>query len=204
MSDLHFQTAQLFEEARVRRSEGNITGAYARYRRLLEMVEARGDTAAKAELLAEMGQMYQDAYEVLDARRWYQAALALFRELGNTAQVGLTLFKLGQVEQLAGEPRAAEQYFREALEQVRAAGDPRAEGLTRASLGQLLWEVKREAEGVPEMIRGLTLLRECGAPEADHVRDHIRYWRQRISAIRYRSLITAATEEGELRRLLLE
>ena len=200
----YLEAAQLYEEARVRRAEGNSSGAFARYRRVLEMVDAAGDRAWKAELLAELGQMYQETYDLPSARHWYGSALNLFRELGDAGQTIAILLKLAQVEQLAGEMDTAEPQYREALTWAVSAGDRRGEGLARAGLGQLLWEVKRDTDGASEMVAGFALLRSCDAPEADRVLVGIRGWSRRVGPVRYRQLVHSATADADLQRLLLE
>jgi tetratricopeptide (TPR) repeat protein len=199
----YLEAAQLYEEARVRRAEGNASGAFARYRRVLEMVEAAGDRPWKAELLAELGQMYQENYDIPSARRWYGDAVALYQELGDAAQAASILLKLAQVEQLSGNMEAAEQGYREALALTASEGDTRGEGIARAGLGQLLWEVKRDTEGASELVAGIALLRACAAPEAEGVLESVRAWKRRIGPVRYRQLIQSATPDPELRELLL-
>lgn len=203
MSDPRVELLQVYEEARSRRAEGNITGAFARYRRVLEAAESSGDLPWQAELLFEIGQMYQDAFELLEARRWYGRALSLFRELGQERDAGLTLLRQAQTEQLSGSTTDAESLFREALASLSGAGDPRDQGLVRAGLGHLLWEMKREPEGAEELVAGMILLRDAGAPETPQVVERIRGWRGRLGPFRYRRLVEEVTEDPDLRKLLL-
>lgn len=203
MGDPRVEVLAVYEEARARRAEGNFTGAFARYRRVLEAAERLEDREWKAELLAEIGRMYQGAFDLLEARRWYDQALALFRELGRDRDTGLTLLRRAQIEQLSGNTPGAEIVFREALDILSRSGDLRDQGVVRAALGQLLWEMKREPEGAAELVRALTLLREAGAEEAVPEAERIRAWRSRLGPFRYRRLIEEATEDSDLRRLLL-
>jgi tetratricopeptide (TPR) repeat protein len=201
-AEQRFEAAQLYEEAVRRRAEGNVTGAFARYRRVLETAEALGDRAWKAELLVELGRMYQEAFEILEARRWYLDALALFRELGNEAGAGRTLLSLAQVEQLAGGMTRSEELFREALEPLRRAGDAPGEGLALVGLGQLLWEMRRVEEGGREVVAGLRLLREAGPADAEAVLSQIRNARARVGAVRYRALVGSLSADPALVALL--
>jgi len=202
-SDPRVEAALLYDEARSRRAEGNLTGAFARYRRVLEAAETLDDHPWRATLVAEIAQMYQDAYNLPEARRWYRDALALFRELGDERQVGPALYGMAQVEQLSGDTEAAERFFREALEQARRVGDRRSEGLAQVGLGHLLWEMKQEREGPASMVAGLQLLREEGLPEAESALEKLREWRSRVGPVRYRGVVAAVVEDADLRALLL-
>ncbi|MBM3459112.1 MAG: tetratricopeptide repeat protein [Armatimonadetes bacterium] len=200
--DPDHQMALALEEARHRRDEGNIPGAAARYHRARTLAEQVESPEALATILAEAGHMYQQEFDVVTARRYYEEAIQAFHRAGSVHEEALTRFKLGQVEQLAGDLEAAERQLRTALAGLVRLQERRGEGLTRATLGQLLWDQDRPEEGVPELVRGLTLLRDAGAAEAEHVRDHIRYWSHRLGRVRYLELIRAATADPELRALL--
>ena len=199
-----YEAARLYEEARVRRAEGNPSGAFARYHKLLLIADELEDLPWKAALMAEMGEMYQDAFDLLNARHWYTDALRLFRELRDEAQAGALLFRLAQVEQLSGALPAAEERYREAITQAERLSDARAEGQARVGLGQLLCEAGREPEGFAEAARGLRLLRGVGAAEAEAVLRQLREWRPRLGPGRYRRLVEAAAGEESIRRLLLD
>src|SRR4029078_8268996 len=96
-----YEIAVLFEEARRRREEGNSSGAFVRYRRLLELAEERGDLRGRAELLAEIGDMYQRMCETVPARHWYEQALKQFVAINDgyaAARVRLSLGDIALVE----------------------------------------------------------------------------------------------------------
>ncbi len=196
------EAAQAYDEAMARRAQGNSVGAAARFAAALHLAEEVGDVPFQGAVLAEWGHMHQEEYDVHAARRCYEGALDRFMQAGDPLQAGLTLFKLGQIEQLAGALDRSEERYRSALVCLTPLAAPRAEGLTRASLGQLLWEQDRPDEGLLQLVQGLTLLCDAGAPEADHVRDHIRYWSRRIGRVRYLELIRSATSDPHLRTML--
>lgn len=192
----HYEAALLYEEARIRRAEGNTTGAFARYRRLLELADAAGDRSWRAEVMAELGQMYQEVFAIHEARRWYSEAIALYEGLEGPAQRAALLHRLAQVERLAGELDRSEELFAGALQAARELGDRVLEARVRLDRGALLWERKREAEGIPELLAGYRLLKEVDPEAAPAARAHIREWRERVGPVRYRSLLRSA--EGDL------
>jgi tetratricopeptide (TPR) repeat protein len=195
---------ELLQEARERRADGNLLAAGGRYKRAVAIAAELGEVRWEAELLAEAAAMRQEAYEVDEAKRLFEQALLRFEALADPAEIGLTLFRLGQIEQLSGAVGEAESRFRASLGYLDALPDARAAGLTRAALGQLLWSAGDPDAGVPNMVRGLASLRSAGAPEAEHVREHIRYWRSRLSRPQYRELVEAATPDDQLRSALLD
>lgn len=203
LPDRRAEASRLYEEAVARREEGNTTGAFARYRRLLEIAVELEERAWEARLTTEVGRMYQDAFDLLEARRWYNRALLLFHELGSEPLAVGVLFRLAQVELLAGDMEAAERRYHETLARARAAGDGKTTGLAAAGLGHLLCETGREAEGVAELIHALNRLAASGASEAREVEDQVRGLRSRLGPLRYRQLIEEATPDTALRSTLL-
>jgi tetratricopeptide (TPR) repeat protein len=204
VSDVRVDAGVLYEEAVIRRAEGNTTGAIVRYTRVLAIAEQLGDEAWRAQLLDEIGQMYQEACDLLSAREWHGRALALYEERGEAGSAARVRLRLAQVEQLAGDLERSEALFREAAAGLGAAGEFRDEALARAGLGQLLCEVKRSEEGVREMIAGLRRLDEAGEPDLEPVRGYLREYRSRVGSVRYRELIEAATDDPPLRSMALE
>jgi len=204
VSDRRFEAAVLYEEALARRAQGNPSGAFPRYRLVLEIARELDDPVWQAQIATELGEMYRGACELLDARRWHEEALALYRRLDDAPRAATTLLHLGEVAHLSGDLGDAEAHFRAALERQLALGDRVQEGLVRARLGRLLWDTKQEAAGMAEMIRGWSLLRAGDVVEAEAMAGGIRALRDRVGRIRYRRAVEGAVEEAELRALLLE
>ncbi|HEU4753710.1 MAG TPA: tetratricopeptide repeat protein [Armatimonadota bacterium] len=203
MSDRRLEAAQFYEEARSRRAEGNWTGAFARYRRVLEITDELNDPRWKAEVLAELGRMYQEACDLTEARRWYGAALEQFAALDIPAESGALLYRLAQVEHLAGDLDAAERLYEEAMRGCAAAGDLAGEGLALAGLGSVFWDRRQEPEGLRLAVRGLQRVRQAGSPEADALLERIRSWRASTGPVRYRGIVQQVVEDPELRRELM-
>jgi tetratricopeptide (TPR) repeat protein len=201
--DRRIEAVHLYEQALVRRAQGNPSGAFPRYRRILDIAEELGDVAWQAQITAELGEMYQGSCDLLDSRRWHEEALRLFRELGDAPREAVTLVRMAQVEQLLGEMVRAEALFREALARWTELGDQREAGRVRGQLGSLLWELRQESAGAEELIAGLQALREVDAEEAAALVAQIRAWSERSGRLRYRRIIQGATQEPELLALLL-
>lgn len=203
VSDRRLEAAVLYEEALARRAQGNPSGAFPRYRLVLEIARELDDRVWQAQIAAELGEMYRSMCELMDARRWHEEALELYQGLGDEPRAAASLLHLGEVAHLAGDLERAETLFREALERQLALADRVQEGAARARLGRLLWDQKQEPEGMAEMIRGWTLLREVDEEDAEALAVRIRSLRDRVGRIRYRRAIEAAVEEPSLRALLL-
>jgi len=197
------EIAALYEEARRRRAEGNPTGAFARYRRVLEATEARGDAPARAALLEELGDMYREACDPLEARRHYEAAVAGWQALGERSRAAETLLRLGQVELLAGDLEAAEARFAASRAEAEAAGDPVAATRARAEAANVAWHRRRDAEGAAELLAVWRVLRASAPAEAEAVLAHFRRHRERLGSARFRLLLRAAgATDAELSEVL--
>jgi tetratricopeptide (TPR) repeat protein len=196
--DRRIEAARLYEEALIRRAQGNPSGAFPRYRRILEIAAELGDQPWQAEITAELGEMYQGSCDLLDARRWHGEALRHFRELNEPRRAATTLGRMAEVEQLLGEMARAEELVREALALWVELGDRIEEGRVRGQLGNLLWEMRHEAAGAAEMLAGLAMLRGADDDTAETLRTRIRAWSDRCGRLRYRRVIQAATQDPDL------
>ena len=201
--DRRVEAVRLYEEALVRRAQGNPSGAFPRYRRILEIAVELGDRTWQAQITAELGEMYQGSCDLLDSRRWHGEALLLFRELGDGPRAAVALGRMAQVEQLLGEMARAEALFREALACWTELGDRREAGLVRGQLGSLLWELRQESAGAAELVAALAGLREIDPEAAEALVAQIRAWSDRSGRLRYRRIIQGATQDPELLKLLV-
>jgi tetratricopeptide (TPR) repeat protein len=199
----HPNAARLYAEARTRRTEGNTSGAFARYRRLLEMADSAGDRQWRADLASEIGAMHQDTFELLEARRWLTEALALWRDLVEERRAAETLLRLAQIDHLSGRVPEAEARYAEAEAALEAVGEAGLLAGARSGRGQLLCESGREQEGVAEMIRAVELLLPQDEEGAARVIERVRGWKQRVGPARYRQLVEGADPAADLRRRLL-
>jgi tetratricopeptide (TPR) repeat protein len=192
----HYAAALLYEEARERRAQGNITGAMARYRRLLEHPTTTGDPSRRAALLAEIGAMHQEAMEPAAAQEWFHRSLALHREHGTAPPACWLLLRLAQAAVLLGRLAEGEALLRECLVECTAPGGPQpaTEAEARSALGALLWDAGREAEGAAELLRALALgVRQPeAAAGAAAARTVLAERRARAGPVRYRRALLAA------------
>jgi hypothetical protein len=177
----------LYEEARRRRAEGNTTGAFARYRRILEAAVG----AERAAVLAELGEMYREACDVLEARRWHAEALAACRAQGDVGGAVESLRRLAQVEELGGDLAAAAARLREALAELGAADDLSAARL-RAAHGSVTLRRGEEAAGLAEMLAAWRILRSAAPTDAAAVLADCREHQERLGRARFRMLLRGA------------
>ncbi len=196
-----YEAAHLLEEARVRKEQGNPSGAMARYSRLLTHLALEGDVSGRAALLAEVAAMHQADADAAGARRWYAEAVAAAREAGDLPAACEALFRAAQVEQLDGQVSAAEAGYADAATHAARCGLAGLEGRCRAARGLLLWDLGREGDALEEAGRAWPLL----PPEqAGAFLQRLRAGRLAVGTARFRRLVTAAPLDPELRHLLLE
>lgn len=188
--------AQTYEAARERRQQGNTPGAVARYRKAAELAEQRGDHRWAAEILSELGEMHQEAYDLLEARRSYEEALERYTQAGEPAP-GLHV-RLAQVAQLSGDLAAAETRFRTAAQAYGATGGNLcAEGEARLALARLFWEQQRPNDAVEEAAWAWGLGREAGAEAASgEAVELLRVWKRRARPEWLRERLESVTPDA--------
>ena len=184
--------AQTYEAARERRQHGNTPGAVARYRKAAGLAEQHGDHGWAAEILTELGEMHQETYDLLEARRSYEEALERYTQAGETA-AGVRR-RLAQVAQLSGDLAAAEAGFRAAAQAFGTGGDLPAEGEARLALARLLWERQRAADAVEEIARAWSLGREAKAEALSaEATELLRAWKRRVKPEWLRERLASVT-----------
>lgn len=202
--DRRLLAAEIYEEARVRRSQGNETGAVGRYLRCLELIQELGDTAWQAQIEAEVAAMYQDQYLLTDALEWYDTALRHFAALKDQKRVGQMQLGLGSVHLLNGNTTEAQSHLEQALRTLREAEDQRGAGEAQAELGKALWEAGDVAAGVAQIVAALGALGDCDVAFRARVLDQLQYRGQALERDEFRQFVHAATDDEKLRRQILE
>lgn len=189
-----YEIAVLYEEARRRREEGNSSGAFARYRRLLELADQRQDLRWRAELQAEVGDMYQRVCETVPARHWYEQALLQFETLGDGDSAARMHLHLGEISQVEGDLAAAQAHF-EAAESAQAV---ELSSLAMAHLGALVLTQGREREGLALLCEAFGALREH-PEQREVVQRRLEQWARQLTPTRFRRLLARATSNDSLR-----
>lgn len=118
-------------------------------------------------------------------------------------ELGRVLFQMAQLCRYEGRHEEALAHYDDLLQLVEAATDPRAHGLGLAMRGQLIFLRGAQSRGLTDMVRGLELLLQCHAAEAEHLTCHTRYFGRRLPRGEYVACVEAATDNVVLRRLLV-
>lgn len=210
--DLLMLLAQTYEAARERRSVGNSPGAVSRYRKAVELAEQHGDRQWAVEILSELGEMHQQAYELGEARRTYGEALARAQEAGDPAPIARLERRLAQVALLEGDLGAARAGFRRAAERYEQQRFPLEAAERRLDLARCSWDAGERGAAVDEWCRGWVLFEQAGPGPASSTADPmvrpepggretalelLRAWSRRVKPDWLRDRMRAALPDGE-------
>lgn len=189
-----YELAVLYEEARRRREEGNASGAFARYRRLIELFEARGDSRTLAELQAEIGDMYQRMCELVPARHWFSQSLAGFEALDDRDAAARIRLNLGEIALVEGALTLARDHF-EAAARAEAID---VSGLATSQLASLALTQGADSQGLALLCESYSSLADHPA-EKDTVRRQIERWARQMTPARFRRLLRRLELDPALR-----
>jgi tetratricopeptide (TPR) repeat protein len=145
----------------------------------------------------------QSAGDSAAALAAYERALALLPRSDQPHARARALFQMAQLARMEGRIPRAFALYDELLPLAEELGDRRAHGLATAMRGQLVFMQGDKPAGIQAMIRGLEELRRCGAAEAEHLTCHTRFFSRRLPRAEFERCVHAATEDAELRQLLL-
>lgn len=158
--------------------------------------------ATLAELLAFANER-QAVEDSAAALRAYERALPQLSGMEVRKERALVLFQAAQLARFEGHVARAFAFYDELIPLAAELVDARAHGLAVAMRGQLTFMQGEKPDGILGMIRGLEELRGCGATEAEHLACHTRFFSRRLAAAEFERCVHAATEDEELRRMLL-
>lgn len=162
--------------------------------------------SAPAESLAELltqASAHQAAGDSAAALAAFERALPLLTPAEQAPARARALFQMAQLARMEGQLARAFACYDELLPLAEALGDHRAHGLGVAMRGQLVFLQGDKPAGIQAMVRGLEELRSCQASEAEHLTCHTRFFSRRLPRAEFERCVHAATEDAELRRLLL-
>ena len=158
--------------------------------------------ATLADLLAVASER-QAAGDAIVALASYERALPLLSRAEHPHDRARVLFQMAQLARYEGQVARAFALYDELLPLTAELDDHRAHGLAVAMRGQLVFMQGDKPAGIQAMIRGLEELRRCGASEAEHLTCHTRFFSRRLPRAEFERCVHTATEDVELRRLLL-
>ncbi|MEU7039266.1 tetratricopeptide repeat protein [Streptomyces sp. NPDC046237] len=117
------------------------------HRRALAYARARGDRAAEAALLGDVGSLYRRLGRSEEAVAACREAVDVFRALGDPGALASARGNLGSALRDAGRPTEAIRILRGAADRHRALGDAGNNGIALANLARALLDADRPQEG---------------------------------------------------------
>ena len=156
----------LYEEAIDRRYQGNVSGALARFRRCLELVDELGDRAWRARIEMEIADLHHLQHELDDATRWYERARATWQSLGDVTGAGRAQVGLGLVTLLRGDLGQAGALLATARADLDAAGDALGRARAELGLGMIAYQSGDREQALCWLLRAHPPLVAHHAPEA--------------------------------------
>ena len=133
-----------------------------KYHEALELYRRAGARRGEAEILSNIGEVYQLMGEMRKALEKYNEALPISRAVGDRSGEAVTLNNIGSVYWSMGESQKALEKYNEALSLRRAVGDRSGEAQTLSNIGvvhQILGEPQKALETYNE---ALSLRRAVG------------------------------------------
>lgn len=158
--------------------------------------------APLAEMLTFAGER-QNAGDSAGALAAYEQALPLLSRAEYPHDLARLLFQMAQLARFEGQVARAFALYDELLPLAEELADHRAHGLAAAMRGQLVFLQGDKSSGLQAMIRGLEELLHCEAAEAEHLTCHTRFFSRRLSRAEFERCVYTATENIELRQILL-
>lgn len=195
IDDPRVLAAILYEEAVDRRHQGNMSGALARFRRCLELVDQLGDRAWRARIEMEIADLHHLQHELDDATRWYEQARTTCQSLGDRAGAGRAEVGLGQVALLRGDLEQALTLLAAARAELAAAEDPL--GVARAELGLAIvaYQAGDREEALRRLVHAHAPLAAENAPEALTASLYLARLRDELPPERFARLVAEAGGE---------
>ena len=186
----------LYEEAVDRRHQGNVSGALARFRRCLDLVDELGDRAWRARIEMEIADLHHLQHELDDAARWYERARATWQSLGDVAGAGRALLGIGLIVLLRGDLGQARALLMAARAELDSAGDTLAMARAELGLGIVAYQCGDREEALRWLLRAYAPLVAHHAAEALTTRDYLARLRAELPPERFAAL--AAEAGGEI------
>jgi CHAT domain-containing protein/tetratricopeptide (TPR) repeat protein len=140
-----------------------------KYQEALDLYRRAGARRGEAEILSNIGGVYDSLGETQKALEKYNESLPISRAEGDRYGEAVTLNNIGAVYQSLGEMQKALEKYNESLPIWRAVGDRNGEGITLNNIGmvyQLLGETRKALEKYNE---SLPIKRAVGGRRAEAI-----------------------------------
>jgi tetratricopeptide (TPR) repeat protein len=140
-----------------------------------------------ADLLYQLGLLYQSLGELDRAWAQYEESLAISRRLGNQAGIAVSLHELGRVQQEQGNLAEAERLYRQSLQIKEELGDKGGTATTLWALGLLQLQQGRPREALRHFAAAWELWRTLHSPYATTVLTRIKELREQVGKEQFRA-----------------
>jgi tetratricopeptide (TPR) repeat protein len=129
---------------------------------LLQQNESLIYLSDQANLYHNLGEVYYNKFNFLQAINYYQLALSIFQEIGDRRGESNSLNGLGNIYFLLGEYEKARDYEQQSLNIAREMGDRRGESKSLNYLGMLYSSLKEYEKAIDFYQQSLNIAREMG------------------------------------------
>jgi predicted ATPase/class 3 adenylate cyclase/Tfp pilus assembly protein PilF len=154
------------------RIAGRVDEGAALLEQALALARARGDRAAEADLLNQLGNLRRQQGQVAFALECNARALAMHRELGNRRLEGQVLGNLGIIHAESGRFDEARALFVQALVAHREVGNRRFEGIDLSNLANVDLDQSRPDAAAAHIEQALAIHREMGNRREEGIAFH--------------------------------
>ncbi|HEX6039009.1 diguanylate cyclase [Longimicrobium sp.] len=148
--------------------QSDLTGADARFRLALDLLDQAGETRGRADVLNLLGSVNRLAGRQVDSMRLHLAALELARQQGDRMAEALALGSIGSVYHLLGDYGRALEHHQASLALREEIGDETGMGYPLINIG-IIHGMMGEPERTIEHMRRAFTIQERGDPHSADV-----------------------------------
>jgi len=133
-----------------------------KYHEALELCRRASDRDGEAQILNDIGEVYQSLGETQKALEKYNEALPLSRAIGARRVEAVTLNNIGVVYWTLGETQKALEKHNEALPVFQAVGNRSGEATTLKNIGTVYWSLGEMQRALEKYNEALTIYQVVG------------------------------------------
>lgn len=139
------------------------------YEHGLELFRRNGNQEGEANVLNNIGLVYDYIGELTQALNYYELALPIRRVIGDRNGEATTLNNIAAAYNSLGNPRKALDYYFEALPILRETGLRLGEAIVLSSVGAIFDNLRLSAQALDYLNQSLSIHREIGSREGEAV-----------------------------------
>nr|WP_275973889.1 CHAT domain-containing tetratricopeptide repeat protein [Argonema galeatum] len=153
------------EAGRLQYRQGRVQEALETFQQVLTIRQGMGDRNGVAEILNEIGLVYENLTQYPKALEFYQQTLDIARELRDRESEGRVQINIGAVYFKLGQSPKALEFYQQALAVLTEVGDRQGVGLTLNSIGRLYRSLGQYDKALQFYQQALAIAKEIGDRE---------------------------------------